>query len=165
MTDAVEVGSATAGNWFPSSVDFQVTAMRSGMASGASSLADMINIIARQAAGSISLLGLIGHAADGPRTFGFSGRMTTSPPYCMPAIPAPINRCWRHQQAFGACADGFESGDVVLQVDASDQCHRPEHAREGVRRCQGTVCGWTDQMRCLQHGCDDVAARRDVVRV
>jgi hypothetical protein len=42
MTDAAEVGSATAGNWFPSSVDFQVTAMRSGMASGASSLADMI---------------------------------------------------------------------------------------------------------------------------
>ena len=38
MTDAAEVGSATAGNWFPSSVDFQVTAMRSGMASGASSL-------------------------------------------------------------------------------------------------------------------------------
>ena len=81
MTDAAEVGSATAGNCFPSSVDFQVTAMKSGMASGASSLADMINIIARQAAGSISLLGLIGHAAAPPRTFGFSGRMTTSPPY------------------------------------------------------------------------------------
>ena len=61
-------------------MDFQPTAMKSGMAFGASSLADMISIIARQAAGSISLLGLIGHAAEGPRTFGFSGRITASPP-------------------------------------------------------------------------------------
>src|SRR5579871_4277794 len=62
--DGVEAGSATAGTWFPSSVDFQATAMKSGVASGASSLADLINIIAGQPAGSISLLGLIGHAAD-----------------------------------------------------------------------------------------------------
>jgi len=52
-------------------------------------LADMINIIARQAAGSISLLGLIGHAADGPRTFGFSGRMTSEDaPDAMPDLIA-----------------------------------------------------------------------------
>jgi hypothetical protein len=81
VNDAAEVASATANTWFPSSMDFQATAIRSGVASGASSLADMINIIARQPAGSISFLGLIGHAAEGPRTFGFAGRMTTSPPH------------------------------------------------------------------------------------
>ena len=80
-TDAAEVVSATAKSWYPSSIDFQATSMKSGTAEGASSLADMINIIARQPAGSISFLGIIGHAADGPRTFGFSGRMTMSPPY------------------------------------------------------------------------------------
>jgi hypothetical protein len=89
VNDPQEVAYAQASPsiWAPSTVDFQATARRSGAPSGASSVADMLAIIASMAVGSISLLGLIGHGADAdpsgtvPRSFGFAGRVQTRHPY------------------------------------------------------------------------------------
>ncbi|MGO9893916.1 MAG: hypothetical protein ACLPX8_06860 [Bryobacteraceae bacterium] len=85
QNDAAEVASASAkpATWYPSSIDFQATATNSGDPAGAGTLADMLKIVAGKPAGSISLLGLVGHAAGGtggtPRTFGFSGQVTVNP--------------------------------------------------------------------------------------
>jgi len=87
VNDPQEVAYARAipSIWAPSTVDFQATARRSGAPSGASSLADMLAVIASMAVGSIGMLGLIGHAADPrgviPRSFGFAGRIQTTFPY------------------------------------------------------------------------------------
>ncbi len=119
--DAAEVASAAAQTWFPSSVDFQATAMRSGAAFGASSLSEMINIIARQPAGSISLLGLIGHAADSPRTFGFSGRMTTAPPFVFLTPSGFLNAktIWDNYSLISPLRDKFaKDGRIVVYA-----CH------------------------------------------
>jgi hypothetical protein len=84
-SDGVEIASANAKppTWFPSSVDFQQTATKSGDAAGATTLDEMLKAIEAKPAGSVSLLGLIGHAAGGtggnPRTFGLSGQITVNP--------------------------------------------------------------------------------------
>lgn len=84
-SDRAEIASAVAKppTWFPASVDFQQTATKSGDAVGATTLDEMLKAIEAKAAGSISLLGLVGHAAGGtggnPRTFGLSGQITVNP--------------------------------------------------------------------------------------
>jgi hypothetical protein len=84
-SDRAEIASATAKppTWFPASVDFQQTATKSGDASGATTLDEMLKAIEAKPAASISLLGLVGHAAGGtggnPRTFGLSGQITVNP--------------------------------------------------------------------------------------
>lgn len=64
-SDRAEIASATAKppTWFPASADFQQTATKSGDASGAVTLDEMLKAIEAKTAGSISLLGLVGHAA------------------------------------------------------------------------------------------------------
>jgi hypothetical protein len=84
-TDRAEIASATAKppTWFPASVDFQQTATKSGDAVGATTLDEMLKAIEAKPVGSISLLGLVGHAGGGtggkPRTFGLSGQITVDP--------------------------------------------------------------------------------------
>jgi hypothetical protein len=84
-SERAEIASASAKppTWFPASVDFQNTATKSGDAAGATTLDEMLKAIEAKPAGSIKLLGLVGHAAGGtggnPRTFGLSGQITVNP--------------------------------------------------------------------------------------
>jgi hypothetical protein len=125
LNDPAEDASASADTWLPSSVDFQATAANSGDPAGASTLADMLSIIARQPAGSISMLGLIGHAAAGvgptPRTFGFSGQVTVTPPNAILHASGFLNAdtIWHNYAAITALRSQFKP-DARIVIYA---CH------------------------------------------
>ncbi len=77
-SDAAETRCAEAAprvcEWAPASIDFEATATRSGGGVGRASFATLLSWIEGQAAGSITELGLIGHANSD--YFGLSGRIT-----------------------------------------------------------------------------------------
>jgi hypothetical protein len=57
-----ELAASDAENWFPTSVDFRATATHSGGAEGAASFDELLKVIGKKKKGSISELGLVGHA-------------------------------------------------------------------------------------------------------
>src|SRR5262245_37812312 len=84
-TDADEIKSSRAKTWSPSSRDFEVAARRSSkVALGAATLDEMLGHIAKQTAGSISRLGIIGHANG--TMFGLAGRIITDPKFGAPDV-------------------------------------------------------------------------------
>jgi hypothetical protein len=72
-----ETRSAEAGTWFPSSIDFRATVTNSGGGSGASTFDELLKLIEKEGQGTISSLGLIGHA--GGDNFGLGGKITVRP--------------------------------------------------------------------------------------
>jgi hypothetical protein len=75
--DAGEIALAIDHKWFPTTIDFRETAAHSGGTGEASTFAKVIDLIAKEDAGSISDLGLVGHANN--TTFSMSGRVTSDP--------------------------------------------------------------------------------------
>jgi Domain of unknown function (DUF4157) len=75
--DATESRSSEAGNWYPSTVDFTATASSSGGGTGAPTFDDLIKTIAAKGKGSITSLGIIGHATTD--LISLSGTITVSP--------------------------------------------------------------------------------------
>jgi len=76
-TDDAETRSAEAKTWYPSTVDFAATASGSGGGTGAPSFDDLIKTIAAKGKGSISSLGIIGHATTD--LISLSGTITVNP--------------------------------------------------------------------------------------
>jgi len=75
--DAGEIAAANDNKWFPTTIDFRATAALSGGTGEASTFAAVIELIAKENPGSISDLGLVGHASN--TTFSMSGRVTSDP--------------------------------------------------------------------------------------
>ncbi len=75
--DGPETRSAEAKTWYPSSIDFAATASGSGGGTGAASFDDLISTIGSKGAGSISSLGIIGHASTD--LISLSGTITVNP--------------------------------------------------------------------------------------
>jgi hypothetical protein len=76
-SDDAEIASAKAGTWYPASNDFSQTLTGSGGGSSAGTFDDLIKWISNQSTGSISTLGLVGHASTD--IFGLSGTVTVNP--------------------------------------------------------------------------------------
>jgi len=70
-SDEAEIKNAEKGDWSPASVDFKESAANSGGGSGADTFAKLLTQIESKAVGSITELGLIGHA--NATNFGLSG--------------------------------------------------------------------------------------------
>lgn len=68
---AAELAASQAGNWFPVTVDFWATAATSGGAEGAATFDQLLKVIGKKDKGSISELGIVGHA--GPDAFVLGG--------------------------------------------------------------------------------------------
>jgi hypothetical protein len=75
--DAAESRSSEAGNWYPATVDFTATAASSGGGTGAPTFDDLIKSIAAKGKGTITSLGIIGHATTD--LISLSGTITVSP--------------------------------------------------------------------------------------
>jgi hypothetical protein len=72
ITEELAASNANPPNWFPMSVDFRATAAHSGGADEAASFAQLLDVIGKKKPGSISELGLIGHAS--PTAFALAGQ-------------------------------------------------------------------------------------------
>jgi hypothetical protein len=72
IAEELAASNANPPNWFPMTVDFRATAAHSGGAEEAASFEQLINVIGKRKAGTISELGLIGHAS--PTAFALSGQ-------------------------------------------------------------------------------------------
>ncbi|MBO9392135.1 DUF4157 domain-containing protein [Caldilinea sp.] len=70
-SDEAEIKNAEKGNWSPASIDFKESAANSGGGSGADTFARLLTQIESKGVGSITELGLIGHA--NATNFGLSG--------------------------------------------------------------------------------------------
>lgn len=70
-SDEAEIQNAEKGDWSPASIDFKASAANSGGGSGADTFAKLLTQIESKGAGSITELGLIGHA--NATNFGLSG--------------------------------------------------------------------------------------------
>jgi hypothetical protein len=78
-TESEEIKSYLDGAWSPSSKDFKAAAERSGdVAFGAATIAELLKGLAKQKAGSITQLGIIGHSND--EEFGLAGDIITTKP-------------------------------------------------------------------------------------
>jgi hypothetical protein len=75
--DSAETLSAEADTWYPASIDFKATATNSGGGDAIKSFDALLTWIGKKSAGSITELGLIGHANSS--NFGLSGTITTNP--------------------------------------------------------------------------------------
>ena len=75
--DATETRSSEAGTWYPATIDFSATASSSGGGSGAPTFDDLIKAIKAKGTGSITSLGIIGHATTD--LISLSGTITTNP--------------------------------------------------------------------------------------
>ncbi|HEY2860140.1 MAG TPA: DUF4157 domain-containing protein [Terracidiphilus sp.] len=75
--DDAETKSSEAGTWYPSTVDFTATASGSGGGSGSATFDDLIKAIAAKGKGSITSLGIIGHATTD--LISLSGTITVNP--------------------------------------------------------------------------------------
>ena len=69
-----ELAASAANNWYPMSVDFRATAVKSGGAEEAASFEELLNVIGKKKRGTISDLGLVGHANQA--TFALAGHIT-----------------------------------------------------------------------------------------
>ena len=72
ITEELAASNADPSNWFPMTVDFRATAAHSGGAEEAASFQQLLDVIGKKKAGSISELGLIGHAS--PTSFALAGQ-------------------------------------------------------------------------------------------
>ena len=70
---AAELAASKAGNWFPVTVDFWATAATSGGAQGAATFDQLLKVIGKKNKGSISELGIVGHAS--PDSFVLGGHI------------------------------------------------------------------------------------------
>jgi hypothetical protein len=72
VAEELAASNADPPNWFPMTVDFRATAAHSGGAGEAASFEQLLNVIGKSKPGTISELGLIGHAS--PTAFALSGQ-------------------------------------------------------------------------------------------
>ena len=72
ITEELAASNADPPNWFPMTVDFRATAAHSGGAEEAASFEQLLNVIGKKKAGSITELGLVGHAS--PASFALAGQ-------------------------------------------------------------------------------------------
>ena len=72
IAEELAASNANPPNWFPMTVDFRATAAHSGGAEEAASFEQLLDVIGKKKAGSITELGLIGHAS--PTSFALAGR-------------------------------------------------------------------------------------------
>jgi Domain of unknown function (DUF4157) len=75
--DPTETKSSEAKTWYPATIDFTATASGSGGGSGSATFDDLIKTIAAKGKGSITSLGIIGHATTD--LISLSGTITVSP--------------------------------------------------------------------------------------
>jgi hypothetical protein len=71
IRDELKASQPDPSEWYPMTVDFRATATLSGGAEEAASFEQLLNVIAKKGVGTISELGLIGHAS--PTAFALSG--------------------------------------------------------------------------------------------
>jgi hypothetical protein len=114
-TVAAEMDSAVNKKWLPSTIDLRATAVGSGGAQEVKTFQDLLTLIGKKSAGSISDLGIVGHASKDD--FAFGGKvLVQSPPdvsFNQPAALINTSTITKNLATIKSLRDRFAKGAKI----------------------------------------------------